>query len=333
MVLVSHQYVLMGRTEYGIGGRLSFGSLAVCIFFVISGYLITQSWIRDPHLFRFLVRRWLRIWPALAVVTCIAACVVGPYVSTLGFKDYYSSPQFQGFFKSLRLTTVAFELPGVFENNPFPRAVNGSLWTIPLEVRWYLVLAVAGVCGVLRRRWLALAAFLSLAAYHFGIYRAETNPVHHWSNQYGLFFLSGALLQLFRDVWSERRMAVGALCILFGGIGALAGHSMLAMLIGLPGPIIFIGESSTPVLRSFGRGGDISYGAYIYAFLVQQTLVWKLGVQGPFAWHLLASLLVTGLCAWLSWHLVEKRALALKSVRPRFAWLKTRLTGSVDPAV
>lgn len=312
MVLVSHQHALMGMAEPGLTGLYSLGEFGVCVFFVISGFLVTQSWLRDPHVLRFLAKRLLRIWPGLFAVTCVAALVVGPIVSDLDVRRYFSSPELREYFSSLELTHIDFALPGVFAHNPFPTTVNGSLWTIALEVHWYLLLAIAGLVGALRWRWMALCGIVAFAVYHFGVYHAETNPVRIHSREYGLFFLAGALLQLFRDGWVGRRALLVAGSLAIGAVLFATGWHVLAVLVSLPCLVIVTGETSTPFLRRFGRLGDLSYGVYVYAFMAQQTLVWKLGASGSFALDLLATIVVTFICAWLSWHLVEKRALSFK---------------------
>lgn len=313
MVLLSHQRVLMGMPDIGLDKHFSLGSLGVCIFFIISGYLVTQSWQRDPNALRFLTRRFLRIWPGLFMVTCAAALIVGPIASSLDAKSYFSSPELHEYFRALRLTQMRLRLPGVFTLNPYPRIVNGSLWTIPLEVHWYLVLAIAGLLGILRWRWLALIVVASFAIYHFCTYHGDRN---RW-NEYGLFFLAGALLSLFRDRWAERSVALVTITLTIGALLFMSGWDVLGVLIAMPGLVIFTGEASTPFLRRFGRFGDLSYGIYIYAFMVQQTLIWKFGVSGSFAYHLLSAVVVTFICAWLSWHLVEKPALSFKPSRKR----------------
>ncbi|HEX7801853.1 MAG TPA: acyltransferase [Pseudoxanthomonas sp.] len=112
MVVVSHQFALMDLPEPLLSDKCSLGGLGVAIFFAISGFLVTHSWVRDPDLGRFLARRYLRIVPALAV--CIP------------------------------LTWLATKLSGLshFPGNPYA-ALNGSLWTIPWEVTCYLSL-----CGL-----------------------------------------------------------------------------------------------------------------------------------------------------------------------------------------
>ena len=95
LVLFSHCYVLTGQgaeepllrfTHGGVG----FGEVAVYIFFAISGYLVTQSWFRDPSIKRFLVRRLLRILPALIFVIVASALIVGALMTALSLSDYFS---------------------------------------------------------------------------------------------------------------------------------------------------------------------------------------------------------------------------------------------------
>ncbi|ELW9531216.1 acyltransferase [Burkholderia cenocepacia] len=186
-VLYSHQHALVGLPEPTLGLPDSLGAFGVSIFFSISGYLIAQSWERDPNLLRFATKRVLRIWPALLVVTVLAAFVLGPIVSDLPVATYFQDPLVWKYLDNLRLR-MTFQLPGVFTTNPFPNSVNGSTWTIPVEVRWYVYLSIAGALGLLRKRLVVLLAVFSLAGYYFGIYKADTNPVRLYATQYGLYF-------------------------------------------------------------------------------------------------------------------------------------------------
>lgn len=72
-------------------------------------------------------------------------------------------------------------------------------------------------------------------------------------------------------------------------------------------------------MRATGRFGDPSYGLYIFAFPIQQTLIWL--NHGRLGWMplFLLTLLACFAAAFASWHLVEKRALRLKPRRPRSA--------------
>ena len=119
----------------------SLGSLAVYVFFFISGYLVCQSWRREPALGAFWVKRLARVFPGLVVAVVFSVAVLGWAVTTLPSAAYWQAP---GTWLNLLnnaagLATVQ-TLPGVFESNPFARAVNGSLWTIRYELAMYALL-------------------------------------------------------------------------------------------------------------------------------------------------------------------------------------------------
>src|SRR6218665_1093020 len=92
LVFISHQSVLAGRGEVELTFVGSSGKLGVYIFFSISGYLTAESWRRDPNVFGFAIKRFLRIWPGLTAVTIFAALVIGPMVSSMDAQAYYTDP-------------------------------------------------------------------------------------------------------------------------------------------------------------------------------------------------------------------------------------------------
>jgi peptidoglycan/LPS O-acetylase OafA/YrhL len=310
-VLVSHQFALTGRPEPSLFSAHSLGGIGVLVFFAISGYLVSQSWERDPNIWRFALRRMLRIWPALAVVTLLCAFVLGPLVSTLPATEYFGSGETWAYLKAMKFT-VRYQLPGVFEGNPYPNAVNGSLWTIRIEVDWYLTLLVVGVVGLLRQRFLVLAATIVLAFVFFGT-NVFVDPGHRnfwW--EFGLFFCAGACLNSFQNVWKVQPFRVLAALCAMGAVVFALGYPDAALFVVLPVFVICFGTASFPLLRRFGRFGDLSYGIYVYAFPTQQTVTWLTDNKLPFAAGLVLTTLCTTLLALMSWHWVEKPALDLK---------------------
>ena len=327
-VMVSHQYALTGRPEPVVRGADTLGGLGVLVFFTISGYLVAQSWASDPNLWRFTARRLLRIWPGYAVALLLAMFVLGPAVSTLDWAAYLAHPHFERYLQNFWFDLFD-QLPLQFTGNAMPYAINGSLWTIPLELGCYAMLAALGLLGVLRApRWLAAATGLGMAAFtlsggtngllaeHFGV--ASTPVYLTW---FGLYFFAGASLQ--RLGWLReplRRWRVAAWALGLGVASLLLTNSAhLALWLALPAGVLAVGLSSWPLLRAAGRFGDLSYGLYIYAFPVQQTMLWLTrGRLDPLASLLLAAG-VTAVLAFLSWHLVEKWALGLKPRTPAAA--------------
>lgn len=141
MVVYGHQYALMGvggRCPLMLGNPVS--TIGVKMIFVITGFLITQSFLREQNLGQFLKRRLIRIYPAL--ICCVVVCTLAlSLFSTFNLADYFRCC-WQYLLKNLALQPV-YVLPGVFENNPYPNAVNGSLWTLPVEVAMYFFVGIA----------------------------------------------------------------------------------------------------------------------------------------------------------------------------------------------
>lgn len=324
MVLVSHQYELTGRPFGDVLGLHSVGGMGVVIFFSISGFLVAQSWQADPHPGRFAARRLLRVWPGYAVAIVLSAVVMGPVVSVLPLREYLAHPAFGDYFRNLWFQ-LRGALPLTFDGSKLPFAVNGSLWTIPLELKCYVVLVLLGLVGLLRRRWGLASVTLAVAVVHAGWqlrgerWMAGGMRIEDlYFIEFGACFLVGATLNAFWPVLSRHRLAAAGLaCALLAPAAWFAGRPVLAMLVAVPVLVVAFGSASWPVLRRFDRFGDLSYGIYLYAFPVQQALIWALARHLHWWPRLLVTMLVTLACAWLSWHLVEKQALRLKPRRRR----------------
>jgi Acyltransferase family len=108
---------------------------------VISGYLVSESWLRDSRLPAFLMRRSLRIFPGLTVIVLLSVLVLGPLMSDLPLRAYFGDRQSISYLWNVVLYPV-YVLPGVFVDNPYPLAVNGSLWSLPVEFAMYLLTPV-----------------------------------------------------------------------------------------------------------------------------------------------------------------------------------------------
>lgn len=322
-VMFSHQFALHQLPEPLVLQYQTLGGYAVMVFFAISGYLITASWQADPNLYRFAARRLLRIWPGMICTVLLCGLVLGPLVTEIPLATYFSDPVTHRFFGTAFFIVSPF-LPGVFPHSPVAFIPNGVLWTIPIELRCYGYLAILGMLGVVRYRWLLLALLAGTSLWYYGIHGAEAvfqaNHTHIFEVEYATFFFSGSCLYLFRDAWmSHGRKLVASLIVIAAGMLAYAmGHLLVAAFIVTPFLVLAIGTESFPVLHRFGRFGDLSYGVYIYAFPVQQTVIW-LTPQLNVWQHLAMAVPPTFILAWLSWHLVENRALMLKPRRRKAA--------------
>lgn len=321
-VVVSHSFILAnGRYDYEpifmwSQGQTTGGGLAVLVFFVLSGYLITQSYLRAPDLRRFVAARLSRILPGLAVAVLATALVLGPLRTTLSAAAYFAAPDtYLYIVGNISLLYGTDALPGLFAANPFPHAVNGSLWTLRHEAACYAIVVALGVARLLTRHVVLVLFLAGLAALALG-----GNP--HSGAAFVTEFLAGSALYLWRPRWRPGVVwlcAAGALLsLLLGGfklVSATAGAYL----------IVWCAVGASARLPDLSRWGDLSYGIYIYAFPVQQLVVSQLaGVSWTV--QLAVSLpLIVGLSA-LSWHLVEKQAM-----RRRLPALRGEVDGAAVP--
>lgn len=309
-VLVSHSFPIAYGKD-GVQplvalsrGQTDLGSIAVLIFFVISGYLITQSFDRNPKPLRFLKARVLRIFPGLFLILVLSALVLGAAVTSLPLSEYFTRfDTVEYVYGGLTLVWMQQDLPGVFEDNPFRGAVNGSLWTLGYEFLMYLVVLALGMCRLLKGHvvltlWL-LAMGLSWR-WIGGFYVA-----------FGVPFLSGALLYLWRGhVLLDWRLAVISAAALAGSLAT--GGFRLAFAAFGSYLVVFLAIAPAIVLPNLARWGDLSYGIYIFAWPVQQSVALLLGAAVTWYWDAAISLPLVLMFAWLSWHVIEKPALLHK---------------------
>ena len=197
---------------------------------------------------------------------------------------------------------MKFDLPGVFAQNPYPNSVNGSLWTIPYEVKSYLVLLLVGLLGFFKpkRKLLLIGLFIFSMFYN-------DNFTHLFR-----YFSAGMLIYGYRDVIplnSKLFVCSVLLAVIATSLGVL--KILLPLLVGYT--TIFVSLSSSIPLSKFGKYGDFSYGTYIYAFPVQQTVSYLFnGIITPLQ-NFFVSLPIVLVLAVLSWHFIESPTLKLKN--------------------
>lgn len=296
-------------------GTYSFGELAVNSCFIVSGYLVTASWLAAPQWDVFIQKRVLRLIPGFAVAVVVSVLVVGP-LSSASFWQSFQPLRF-----ITRISFLFFDQPGFFTNQ-IPK-LNGSLWTIHHQFVCYLLAAALGIrCLLNRPHWVALLVIACLVTYvgvlalqdyasmfSSGGMKAVIVRVERYARFCG-FFLAGAYLQLARA-----RIRISARWILF----ALIAFSFL-MLNRYTAPVavavpwvylLFVaGHMRFSTARVFDKA-DLSYGLYLYAWPIQQLLIrYELASD---AWMLTLLTVCAALpVAALSWYCVEKPALRLK---------------------
>jgi peptidoglycan/LPS O-acetylase OafA/YrhL len=315
-VLYRHSFDLLAADHADmvldlIPPRTHLGRIALCFFMVVSGYLVTHSWFQSDGWRDFMKRRVLRIYPAFLVASVFSAFVAAP-IGSRAVLDYLESLDVFGFGVNA-LLLGKLTIPPSFLANPYPGQVNGSLWSIRIEFECYLGLMALGLLGVLRRRAVVLAIFVLMLIAHAvqGYVPSSLDRFGHHL-QLATFFMSGAVFYLYRERiprtygWLE----VAGLVVLATGILEIGFVELLPV----AGTYLLLALAYEPRLARFrlGRGVDLSYGIYLYAWPVQQLLIQTAGpALNP--WTLsLAALIGSGGLAWLSWTLIERPVLAFK---------------------
>jgi peptidoglycan/LPS O-acetylase OafA/YrhL len=325
LVLFSHCFPLFGKSPEPFSWAMGYeegGGLAVQIFFVISGFLVSASLIRRGNIAEYLQARALRILPGLLVVVLFGTFVIGPLFTTLSLNAYFNSSGAWGYLRNALIFPIQFPVPGTFADHSHT-SVNGSLWTLPIEVFMYLLLIPMFWSGWLSNRIVALAfpiAFFcafAIGETFFGLGWDNRGPIFLWSVdlfnvfRLGIFFFAGVAIYAYRDVikadWRLASLLLALFICTFHSKYGFAGA-----VIAIPYLTYYIAYCGLPLWRITSVTGDISYGFYIYAFPVQQS-VFELGRNSLSFWAMMGiSAIVTTALAYLSWTLIEKPVLSLK---------------------
>jgi peptidoglycan/LPS O-acetylase OafA/YrhL len=287
------------------------------MFFALSGFLVMGSALRLNSLRTFITFRVLRIIPALLTEISLSALILGPLLTEVPLRDYFSNPKFLSYFGSL-IGRVRYELPGLFSNNPFPNVVNGALWTVGPEILCYVTLSFLMLAGLLRKRRLFTIFSLCYMALCIASDRFDPVPLHEILPTKALIlsFLAGNILFLYR----ERIVYSGIVATACGvaSLGLIAAAHLAPELrllayvaaVLLAYVVTLVGLTRLPNMPLF-RHGDYSYGIYIYGFPIQQAVVHFLPHIGGW-FNFALALPITLLFAACSWHMIEKPALALR---------------------
>jgi len=303
------------------------GTVAVVIFFIVSGFLVGGSYIHRDNLFAFVEARFLRIFPALAVAVLLCAFVVGAGVTILPLEAYLGHPGTWSFvWHNMTLFDgIHFRLPGVFADNPWPGGVNGSLWTLPIEVYMYCMVLLLGALGILKHRASFNAVAVLLCAGLVAVQQGGL-PVEGGMAKYSLLvmaYVAGVFFYVNR-AFIPLNMPTLLLVSLFMALlhGSMLWH--VAQVFGMAYWVLFLALHPAVRPPEMDRWGDFSYGIYIYAYPVQQLIV-KYVTTDPMEVFFYATL-VTVPMAILSWNYIEKPSLYWKGKIPiGRRWLDPRV--------
>lgn len=317
-VIFSHSFLMVDGNEsreplYAATGAIA-GGVGVVVFFIISGMLVAQSFERTRNTLDYLWKRFLRIYPAYFV----SLIVVGLFIAL----PYWSGdPKLRTFAHYLfdfgLLHVLGAQPPVQFYPGSMGTVLNGSLWTIPIEVGCYVILAAAGLFSLLRIGPMVILFVAGTVCLMLAQTQSETYLVNlAWGVPP---FAAGVLMYLLhsRHNWRPRPVLLLLCAILL----AVEGYMHILIWAGsLPIAVLILGLATTTriTLGSAAKFGDFSYGTYLYGWPIEQVIRATFGTISP--WLLTAIAVPLAIAAGaLSWHLVEKHALRVKKLSFRQA--------------
>lgn len=284
------------------------GGVAVDLFFLISGFLVTAS-ILNSGVRNYVVSRVLRIYPALWVNLVLVTFVLGGIVTTLPLTEYLVEPHTWKYFKGLAFTYQGgFFLPAVFTQNP-NQAVNGSIWSVVIEVWLYVAVLGAYLFGLMRSRALFNTLFfVVIVAIWSDKTWLPTSLQGATLLHVSLFFYIGSFLYLNKDSVPVSPYFL-LIALFLAGITLNTDRFPFGYILLMV--TFFCSVSFFKQFAWMDKWGDYSYGVYLYGWPAQQYTAWAFphfsGAQ-----NCVTSMTIALVCGVASWHLVEKRALRLK---------------------
>ena len=317
LVIISHSPALLGSGKEPTIGPLTFGSVAVDGFFLVSGFLVTKSFASSRGLISYFKKRVLRIYPGYVINFAFCILLIAPFVGA-GHAMFRPSALLSEMARVVRLG--APEAVGAFADMPYP-ALNGSAWTIAYEFKCYIAIAMLGYLGFLRPKYrlamlVGVVVFLVLNVVNLlpsttGALNAilgDPPQVIRFASIFGtgmLFYLFGEQISYRSDFALAALVAGGALIYLTPALAEFA-------LTVLGGYLIFWFAFNFRVLgiSRFTNRVDLSYGIYLYAFPIQNSIAYFDRSISP--WRLsLVALVLSAIMAYVSWSVIEKPALKL----------------------
>lgn len=286
-ILYGHQCVLLNKvTPFIFGCQIH--AIGVKIIFLISGYLITKSLLSESvdnisYCKIFALKRLGRLYPEYVFCLLITAVLIGPFFTTLPLGDYFTNDVWKQYILNNIRLFPTYNLAGVFIDNPYSGAVNGSLWTMPAEIFMYVVLLLF---GIVFRKWkkrnvaygiltvivvlTSLLRFLMYPNARYVFYGTD------WIAALNIipYVLVGGLFYVFdfRKLLNVQVALVISLVISMCSYNSEVTRELVSLLI-LPYIVFSLGLSSEQQLKLRVLKGEYAYGIYLWGFVVQQCLV------------------------------------------------------------
>ncbi len=311
MVIYGHAYAIAPQNGHhdwleSVVGYDYFGSIAVKIFFFISGLVVTNSLLIKQKPISFIVARLFRIWPALLAIILITTFIIGPIYTTFPLGAYFNNEQFSVvnyIVLNIKLDTQYY-LPGVFFENPYEAAINGSLWTLYHEVGMYIGLLLFFLLGIFKDKVIATFFLLVVFISRFGL---NTEHLHRFFQQPILVqcFVLGSLMAFHKSIINIRFGSV-FLSWLFFCVFKDMSWAKYCLYFSVFITILYL--SSLKYILKIKPKADISYGIYLWGFPIQQVLAYHFLSLGV-VFNQIASILICIIIGCMSWVLIEKHSI------------------------
>ena len=324
LVVIGHSFAVAqgAGMEPHVFYHYTFSYLAVNLFFIASGFLVTKSMVYRGDTPSFISARALRIFPALIIHVIFVMIVIGPLATKAPLMEFFSDPDW--YLQPLKVLTfyqTDMVLPRIFETNSEPFG-SAPLWTLRFEVLAYIGTLLVFSLGLLRKKWMVLLQFVLPSAgwimlNYLGLFAALPATIENLF-RFGIAYGLGAAIYAYRDrltfSWvSLAIMACASFLLRDTPVVEVIMNVLLAWL------IFRVAYVRLPSWNWMQRIPDLSYGIYIYHWCVLQMLFYWMPHLSVIELFALCFPPTVALAA-LSWYIIEKPALRSKT---KFAeWMR-----------
>lgn len=307
LVIISHAYPLCKGAEYNdilsdlSRNSIAFGSLAVAIFFMSSGFFVTKSLLKSKDSKKYLHNRFIRIFPPLWFTLLVCILVCGLFFSTYNLGKYFLSIDFLKYCLNFILIPI-HNLPGVFMNNIYPGVVNGPLWTLPIEFVCYLVLLLAYKLNLVNKKSYKYVALLFIVAF-VGINLIPLS-IKGYIQPCFLFFW-GSFYWIYRDKITMNNTYFLISLVAFVLLIVL-GYGHAASFLFVPYLTLYIAFCLPQCNNRLALLGNLSYDIYLCGWPIQQMVISLFGGSMLVGMNILISIPLSILVGYITYSLVEK---------------------------
>lgn len=297
---MNHSDILYQITK----GQITFGGVAVSMFFLYGGFLIAKSMERIKDGKQYFKARAIRIFPCLATVVFLCVFLLGPVITTYPLAKYFTDVNTYKYLLN-SVFVLVHSLPGVFENNIYGTTVNGPLWTLPVEFLCYIMCFVLYKTGLMKKKKVLYTIPVYVVMYVIIMKVLANSPVLLAALRPATLFYIGIIFYIYRDMirLDIRVVAVCVVCL----IASCVTHTLfIGIYLFLPYALFFLAYGTKHKCAGFGKNAELSYGMYLLGSPVQQTVTLLFGGSMNPLINFIVSLPIDILGAYLLFRLVEK---------------------------